>query len=803
MNVPSAIRAGECEQIATSATPNPPPPAPVAWPRQTAAILLFVAALTLAACSTDAPHAAGHRHGDRHLSLGVLPGTQDAGVNPPNDSADDTPPPAAAQPDDPPEPEDADGSGADAEREKRQYELIAPILLDDSANGDNSRRIAAAAELMAIGTPQAYGVLEQALRSGQTPKMLAVIRAMDASVDDVPQLLNAAVETLPTAPKEVQEPLWRMLAHHEQRVLDAVTTIALDADRPADQRVPAIGALGAFRTRTAAQRLIELLEPQRDEPQTITTAACAALSRLTGLPYGDEPENWLHWWTKARAKSREQWLFDQVQRLVRERGALERELVAQRRHTDRIEQRVVDTLRELFRALPNNIDRQLAPLPELLEDDLAVVRHFAIERIRFISRDLEIPRPLKEQVAARLDDADPTIRRDAARLLHDLSFADLNTHLANRLAAEPSTETARAYIAILQSRPTPAALEALTQRVREPALTEPACEALWATLVAAGGPTSVDPSLPDALREHFAALAEAHQTPVVLRLAALLCDADALPQYEAMLAQADPSVRRAIAQGFRARGHHQPLFEHVDDPAAYPSAMHAVTEAEPTTERLQPMLTMRPPNESLRSNWTEAITKLCTRMPPAALLEADKLLADVNTNAVNANGGNNPAAGLAEVRLDLLSNAAAMSAEQMPVELRRELLIRLATLRLALGQYQQAHDDLDTLAGADPSPELTRLKFRAAILSGRFDRAAGIQSEPAVWVELLDQLVDEQPKLARRLHQEIGTRFGEALDDEARTAWERIQRRLNNDGAANPSDASPAEAAAAADDAGG
>jgi len=740
------------------------------------------------------------------LLMGVLPAVPQQGKDaaPGEDAGDDATPSSGEQESNPSATESQSVDDSEAERQKRQYELIAPILLDDSTDGDNSRRVAAAEELMAIGTPEAYGVLEQALRSGQPAMMLSVIRALDASVEEVPQLLNAAVEVMPTAPEPVQEPLWRMLAHHEQRVLEDVMSIALDSERAADHRVPAIGALGAFRTRTAAERLIDLLDPKRQEPQAITSAACAALSRLTGMPYGDEPESWRQWWAKARKQTREQWLFDQVQRLVRERGTLERELNQQRRRTSSIEQRVVDTLKDLFRALPNDIDQQLAPLPDLLTDELAVVRRFALERIRFISRDLEIPRAMKDRVAARLDDADPTIRQNAARLLHDLNYPGLNARLADRLAQESSTEVAAAYIEILQSRPTRQAIEPLLSKLDQPELTASVCQALWSA-VERTELSDLDAAVREKMRARLQAL-ENTTSPAVVRLIALLCEPEALTRYEAMLSDAGPELRAAVAQAFQFRGHHEPLLAHAGDEAVYPSAMHVMAEAEATPETLKTLLEMRPPNDSLRSNWTSAITNLCRRIEPAGLSKADDLLAgaagnaSVNNGAVNTNG---VSSNLTEVRLELLSNAAGLPAERMTIDVRRDLLLRLAILRMELGRYEQAHEVLDTLGGADPTPELVQLRFRAAIQSGRFDRAAEILSDAAAWVSILEEIMDSRPEHARRLHDEIEQRFANTLDDTTRTAWEAIQQRLNSEDEVNAQEPSAAEVSASADDAGG
>ena len=666
------------------------------------------------------------------------------------------------------------------ERQQRQIDLIAPILLDATNGPDDGRRLAAAQELLALQLDNADQILKQALTSNHPNQMNAVLRALITGERVPDSLVTTALEILPMAPKPAQDTLRRFLAQHEADVLEAVSATALDPSVAAEHRLNAIGALGAFRTRDAADRLITLLKTDRQEPEAIVSAACDALTRLTRLPYGNQPDTWRTWWVQAKNQTREQWLVDQVQRLATERSELERELTLQRQRVTRIEQRVVDVLRDLFRALPSDVDQQLAPLPTLLDDELVVVREFAIERIRFISRDHEIPASLQDALSARLDDSDAGIRARASRLLQELNYPGLNESLATRLADETSFDVIETYITLLADRPTRSALPALIRRIGDPNLCDPACRATWRVLQLKSD-EPIEPEQLEAIRTAVTSAIALRETAPLVRLAAYLADDDQVAQYETHLDSEDNAVRTAVAEGLASRMRLDPLLSRADDAVIYPITVRALVARQPNVDALQALIQFSPPDESTAGAWSDALGQMLARIAPPQLIAADDLLVQAGTAP--------------ELRIGLLSRAAGMTAEQLPVEQRTEVAIRLAQIHVSRAQYLKAHQELETIAATNGSAELKALRFKAALLSGHYNRAAELQPQAEPWIEQLALVVGNDDALAGRIQAEIEQRFGESLNDDMKTRLEALRNKINGQAPTAPSAASANDSA--------
>lgn len=671
-------------------------------------------------------------------------------------------PPAVIQapPEQPPSQDDSNGETAD-QRLARQINLIAPILEDTTTQQTDARRLAAAQELLAMQAPEAIDVLERALRSGNAPQMIAVIRAVEGQ--SVPQLLRAAVDGLVAAPPTTVELLDQFLARNESRVLQDVAQQALNNELLPEQRVNAITALGWFRTRDAAERLMSLLEDSRKEPASITNVVCESLKRLTRLSYGNDPAAWRTWWAKARQQSREDWLVDQVQRLAGDRAELERELNAQRQRSRRIEQRVVDVLRELFRELPNDIDKQLAPLPALLDDELTIVRLFAIERIRFVSRDLEIPTALKEKLATRLDDSESAVRSAAARLLHDLNATGSSDMFAARLADESSPETAAVYIELLISRPSAQATAALVQRMGDPAFCDAACSAIW-SIIDRIGSSSIDTTLAETIGPRAHELAQSRGTASTIRLACYFAATDELPSFEKYLDQSDSALRIATAEAFAARQQFDPLVSRAADAATFPILMRGLGGQPATIDNLKRVLSFPLPDDTGRMARRESVSRILTRLPADQSVLADDAIAASNVSP--------------DFRAELIGRLLSLPVEQVPAPQRTELTIRLATLQLAQNQNDKAHQTLEALRTPEPSPELRALKFKAAALAKAYDRAAEFESNPESWITLLTSLAASNKDAARALQSEVDRRFAGALNEELTAACEALRKQL-------------------------
>ncbi|MHC4142461.1 MAG: hypothetical protein ACYSUF_11480, partial [Planctomycetota bacterium] len=149
-----------------------------------------------------------------------------------------------------------------------------------------------------------------------------------------------------------------------------------------------------------------------------------------------------------------------VMHLSTKTSELEREIHQQDRETDAIAERLAEALRDMFLML--STEDQLARLPDLLDDELAPVRAFALGRVERRLRDSErIPEPVQQKLVERLNDPGelPTSRLLAARLLNDLNYQPTADLVAAVLAEEKDPQIARGYLEILARRSTPDALD--------------------------------------------------------------------------------------------------------------------------------------------------------------------------------------------------------------------------------------------------------------------------------------------------------------------------------------------------------
>jgi len=132
------------------------------------------------------------------------------------------------------------------------------------------------------------------------------------------------------------------------------------------------------------------------------------------------------------------------------------------------------------------------------------------------------------------------------------------------------------------------------------------------------------------------------------------------------------------------------------------------------------------------------------------------------------------------LRADILARVPKMDDEVIVIDQRTVLLVRLARLRVELGEYQSAYEGLVLPNGAPTSPELVELKFETAILSGRYDEAAAINDDVMEWVALLHALIDRQLPAATGVREEIERRFpSDRLSPEAAHLLQTADQRLN------------------------
>lgn len=640
-----------------------------------------------------------------------------------------------------------DNPDALSARQRRLLQVFGTILLNPSNDIDTETRRRAAEELIAMGLPEATARLDDALRSGEINVMLPVISAIEAEPKPVKSLLEPTIAALLTAPPPAVEPLSRLLVTYGDDALRRVAKLALDVEAPAPERLGPIHALGSFRRRAAAVQLMAMLDERRAEPKEITRAAAAALTRLTGLPYGANASAWTQWWREAKDQPHAQWLITMVQRLDDQLKSLKQQVQEQRQTTETIERRLFDTYRELYPVL--SLEEQLRRLPDLLDDDLAAVRRFAISRLDRLLRDsVRIPDALQERLAEGVSDEVPELRLQAARLLDELNFEGTADRIAAALETETDAAVAMAFIDILSKQPSMSAWAPLVSRLTDPELGEPSATALWEALSATTPGADQAAMTREALREVMARQA----SPAFARLLCAIGDDEDLAHLKPLLDSEDPRLRAGVAEGMCRRGLRQPLLDRADDDVIYPFALQVIADGQSDLANLQRLLRLEPAAPA-RGLWAAAIVKLTKGLDPKDLLEADDTLAAVEY--VDA-----------QLRHDVLARVAHLPADTLPLAQRAQLVGRLASLMIELDEATQAHALLERFPEATAPDGMGDVRFRAAVLGGQYDAAVVLQGDPAPWVALFIELVEAKPLAAVAVRQEIGRRFQGRLNGE-------------------------------------
>ena len=649
-------------------------------------------------------------------------------------------------------------------RQHRQIEVFGRTVLNPSHDIQAETRRHAAEELIAMNVPAAIDILDQSLRSGQPQVILPVIDAMASSPQPVQGLLEAAISTMQESSGEALEKLSMVLPRYGPPALDMVSRRALDREVPPVQRIGFIHALGAFRTRDSASRIMALLDGQHPAPREIITAACASLGRLTGLPYDSDVQQWRRWWAEHGDEPVEDWLGNMVQQLSSRITEIEQQIQLHKQANDDIAGRLADTLHELFMVLSPN--EQLDRLPELLSDELVPVRQFAMGRVERLLRDSErVPEPVPATLAQRLRDTAEVspLRLSAAGLLHDLNYQGTAELVAAALNNESDHQIATGYLEILAKRPTQAGLDATLRWLNDPAAGKAAAQALWAII---SNDLLEDVRLPAARRAARAAL-EQQGTPLHARLLAGIGEDQDLARVEGLLDAPDPAARRAVAEGLCWAGRKEPLLRRVGDDEVYPFVVRVLIQGPADLATLRQVAQLAPP-EAHHQEWAHAIRALAERLAPADLLAADDMLASLEHVDL-------------QLRAAVLAKVADIPPKTTIPQQRSSLLARLAELRLALGQYELAFDVIQALDGAPMTPALARLRFRAAALAGHYEEAADFNEDVLAWVELLVEAAEPNPLAAVALRKEIQRRFGDQLVGEAQARFENAMERLPPD----------------------
>ncbi len=650
-----------------------------------------------------------------------------------------------------------------SDRERRQLELFDRTLHNPSMDIDPQTRQQAAEELIAMDVTEATATLGRALESGEPAVVMAVIDAMEDWPEPVEGLLPAATETLRDVPDEQLEKLALVLPRYGSDALNRVAALARDRNQPPAQRTGPIYALSAFRSREAAVVLMSLLEEPPPEPPEIVAATGASLERLTGLPYGADAGQWRRWWDQLRNEPIEDWLRIMVLHLSTRTSELERQINAQGQEYDEIAQRLTEALRELFLSL--SADQQLERLPILLSDPLHPVRDFALGRVERRLRDSErIPDPVQVKLAERLNDPAeaPASRLLAARLLNDLNYQGTAYQVAAALTEESDPAHAASYLDILAKRPAPSALEQILRWLDDSTAGEAAAGALWSMVSS----DLIVPEMLPAVRESVRGAMEWGATPALVRVLGAVGDPDDRESVESLLDSQDPAQRRAAAEGLAYAGQLEPLLARASDDDIYPFVIRVLARGPAGVETVAALVELPPP-DAHRQEWAQTIKTAAEALDAPDLLAADDALAA--QPHVDA-----------ELRAEILSRAAQLPADAVTMDQRSALLVRLAQLRLALGEYQGAYEVLARPNGALTSVELAELRFEVAVLAGHYDDANTLNADVTAWIALLNELIDRRPQAAAVILEEIRRRFPEELEGEAGELFRAADERLTH-----------------------
>ena len=639
-----------------------------------------------------------------------------------------------------------------SEQQQRQLGLFAASLMGP-AEADQTQRLNAAQELILMRTPQATAVLAEALRSGQAPVILAVLDAMERQPQAVSGLLEPAVQALKTAPPAVHARLATAITRYGNPALQMIAAIAVDATIALDQRLGAITALGAFRSRESAASLIEILRQSPENASQLHDAACRALGNLTGLTYGNNVEAWIQWWLAARNQSPEQWLAEMVRNLQTQIATLTEANTALRSQVTATNDRLIQAYRDLFPALPESA--RLAMLPTLLEDPLSRVRMFAVERIRRLLRDsATIPAELQDKLAQRMTDEQADVRIAVAELLDSLGYAGLANRVAEALDREREAAVVAAYLNILKVRTSAQALNPLCYWLQDATHGPSAADALWAMLIGEYGTTEARQQARDVLRQTGTTI----ENPSMYRLLAFVGDEADRQALEPILDGDNPDHRRAVAEGFARAGHSRPLLDRTANVEIYPYAVLALSLSVRDVDGLRVLARLQPapPNIAL---WEEAIVQVTARLPPDSILQADDVLSPLTY-------------ALPPLRSRVLGRVAMLPPSEIAQPLRIDVIGRWVPLLLELGEWRRAYETLETIPPAPGNTTLGRMKFRAALMIGQYDVAGQLDGTPSSWIAVLADIAPLDPQAAGRLRDEIARRFEPLLTGDVKTAFD-------------------------------
>ncbi|QOJ18946.1 MAG: hypothetical protein HRU76_15715 [Phycisphaeraceae bacterium] len=662
------------------------------------------------------------------------------------------------------------------DRQKQELAFFTESLRN-TTNSASSRAFAAQ-QLVRLGVPQAVTVLEESLRSGDGDLIAAVIRGLEMEPSAPPGLLDPLALALKGATPQRAQTLAVILARYGERGLVKVTDFALDATNEPAVRLGAIRALVGFRSpetvRASVDALVRIIQPQRNEPQAILDAAYESLERLTSLTnFGRDTEAWSEWWALMHRRPLEDWLPSEVDRLVQRLEAAQRQAELMKAENDALQKKLDDTLKELWFKLVD-LDptraRAQAELTKWMGDEHPFLRRWALNRADIqTSENLPLTDEVRRAIVARLEDGVPDIRVASARLLHKIGHPDTAALVGAALEKETVAENRLGFLDILGRRAAPAALPTLLTLMKAPATRDGAVGAVQRIVTDGVLPPDQRGVVLEAAREAFGAAV----TRGTIRLLASLAEAADVEKIIPLLDHAEATIRTAAAEALRpfatAWGE---LFTRSQDAAIYPSAVHVLANGEPTISNFERLIALVPPTADHQRTWREGLRGLGNRLTPADLVIADRALVAVPVDRL-------PTPDVWVLRESILARVLTMPLDGVPTDVRAQLHLVLARVRVRLGQFEPALVALDRTNGAPNglATEAAQIRFDVLLRLGRYDEAALLRANAADWIAALERLMEGDLKIAAAVKTEIERRFTD-LSEQAREQIRAIASRL-------------------------
>lgn len=587
------------------------------------------------------------------------------------------------------------------EEQQRELDLLIGVL-DDSRLELGKRRDAAAA-LLGRGWPTAVAALADRLQNAESIELKRAIAAAVALRDDPPEVMvEPLIELVGATDALLRADVAAALGRYENSGVSE-KLIALAGEEQADppRRTGAIQALAEHRQAEVIEALIALIDEQ--QPDAIRGAAFTALARLTGIrDHGQRADAWRQWWKKHRNLPRDRWLA----RLVRSLSERNRRLTGER---DQLTRRLAEAFAQTYRAMPE-ADRP-GLLEKMLGDAVVEVRMQALDLIeRKLLNAQAIAAPVRARLRGLMDDGSAKVRGKTIALLRDLDDEPAVDMAIKRVEGESDPVVQRAYLALLAHRPRVEALEP-AMRMLDTASVQPQAAEVIAALAEGG---LLDEKQQAAARQRALKELEAGEPApsIVALLSRLATKADA-ERLEGLLDHEAKAVQLAAAEAF-VSGRLDPmrLLDELGDAVLGGPAIEAAARHGQSVEVASRLLQHEPDAAEARQRWRTAILAVAGRLDGEALKRLDVAI------------GN--AEGRRDLRLAALSHALALNAEAAPREVRAELLLRLAELRVAAGRVDEAGAVFDRLAqmelDADAADRLAMGRLKWLVAAGQYER---------------------------------------------------------------------------------